>query len=158
MALALARFSREKLREMPEATGDIREIVGQVCGALAPRRSTRQPPQQPRNPRATRAPRLRLAGAAAAHRSPRVARRCGSHVGRSAHEAAALRTRQTVDAWSLTRGRCCVCVRSPQRAATQPVFLPLYNLFLIYGKARGWRTQAARPRSAAQSASTSRLI
>ena len=41
MALALARFSREKLREMPEATGDIREIVGQVRGALASRGAPR---------------------------------------------------------------------------------------------------------------------
>ena len=30
LALALARISRAKLREMPEATGDIREIIGQV--------------------------------------------------------------------------------------------------------------------------------
>ena len=99
MALALARFSREKLREMPEATGDIREIVGQVRGALAPRRSARQPPRWLRNPRATRAPRLRLAGASAAPLGPRAARRCGPHVLRGAAEAAAQRTRQTVVGW-----------------------------------------------------------
>jgi hypothetical protein len=30
LALSLAQLSRAKLREMPEATGDIREIIGQV--------------------------------------------------------------------------------------------------------------------------------